>query len=342
MKAAIFSVTGRGAELSERVAKSLSAQYEVTRFCFEKHPVRGAVSFGNLPQKTAEIFPEFDALIFVCACGIAVRAVAPNIRSKQSDPAVVVLDDCGKFAISLLSGHLGGANRLTEKIAEAVGAQPVITTATDTGGKFSPDCFAAANNLYFSDFTAAKEIASAVLCGEKIGLYSDIECVNISAEIICRTDTRFGICISRDMTEKPFEITLNLAPKNIVLGVGCKKNAEYSSLVSLLKKTLSETEIKRICEIATIDRKAHEPCILRLCEELNVPLKTYTAEQLAEAQGTFSVSEFVERTVGVSNVCERSAALGGNTLIIRKTAADGVTVAAAERNVLIDFSRKQE
>lgn len=342
MKAAVFSVTQRGAELSERIAAALSPRWEVTRYCFERYPADDAVPFGNLPQKVAEVLPDSDALVFVCACGIAVRAIAPMIRSKQTDPAVVVLDDCGKFAVSLLSGHIGGANRLTEMIAEAVGAQAVVTTATDTGRKFSPDCFAAANGLYFEDFSAAKEIAAAVLRGEKISLNSDIECVNIPTEIICEKTGKYGIRISGEMSEKPFGITLNLAPKNIVLGVGCRKNADYSALKSLLEGALSPTQIKRIREVATIDRKAQEPCILKLCETLEVPLKTYTAEQLSEVPGSFSASEFVEKTVGVGNVCERSAALGGNTLIIGKTAANGVTVAAAERNVLIDFSRKQE
>ena len=342
MRAAVFSVTGRGAELSGRLAEALSPQYRVTRFCFHKYADGDVSKFSSLSDTVAEVFQAFDALIFVCACGIAVRAVAPNLHSKQSDPAVVVLDDCGKYAISLLSGHLGGANRLAESIAEAIGAQPVITTATDSGGRFSPDCFALANGLYFDDLGAAKEIAAAVLRGEKIGLYSEFECVNLPPEISRDDNGKYGLCISREMSAKPFRVTFNLAPKNIVLGVGCKKGAEYSALTALMKRKLTATQIRRISGISTIDRKAEEPCILRLCEELKVPLKTYTAEQLAAVPGEFTGSDFVARTVGVDSVCERSAAAGGNTLILGKTAADGVTIAAAERNVLIDFSRKQK
>lgn len=342
MRAAVFSVTQGGAELSSRIAEALSPQWKVTRFCFHKYASDGASDFISLSDTVAEVFQSFDALIFVCACGIAVRAVAPNIRSKQSDPAVVVLDDCGKFAISLLSGHIRGANQLTETIAKKLGTQPVITTATDTGGKFSPDCFAAANDLYFTDFTAAKGIAAAVLRGEKIALYSEYECVNYPPEIIRAESGKYGICISGNMSEKPFGVTLNMVPRNIVLGTGCRKGADYSALLSLLKRSLTETDIHRICEVATIDRKSGEPCILQLCEALKIPLTTYTSEQLAEVPGSFTGSEFVKHTVGVDNVCERSAAAGGNRLIIGKTAADGVTVAAAERNVLIDFSRKQK
>lgn len=342
MRAAVFSVTRQGAELSERLADVLSEQYKVTRFCFHKYSSGDASDFISLSDTVAEVFHAFDALIFVCACGIAVRAIAPNIRSKQTDPAVIVLDDCGKFAISLLSGHLGGANRLAEFIANGLGACPVVTTATDSGGKFSPDCFAAANGLYFNDFTAAKEIAAAVLRGEKIGLCSEFECVNLPPEVAHADSGNYGIVISRSMNEKPFGVTLNMSPRNIVLGIGCKKGADYPALLKLIEQNLTKTDINRISEAATIDRKADEPCILQFCEALRIPLKTYTAEQLAAVPGSFTKSEFVENTVGVDNVCERSAASGGNTLILRKTAANGITIAAAERNVLIDFSREQK
>lgn len=342
MKAAVFSVTQRGAELSGRIAGAFPGQWEITRLSFERYPCAGAETFRDLSKTVEAAFPEFDALIFVCACGIAVRAVAPCIRSKQSDPAVIVTDDCGKFVISLLSGHIGGANRLTETIAKALGAQPVITTATDIGGRFSPDCFAAANDLYFSDLPAAKEIAAAVLRGEKIGLHSEFECVNLPMEIIRADSGKYGICISRDMSEKPFDVTLNMTPKNIILGIGSRKNAEYSALRALLERSLSAEELHRVSGIATIDRKSKEPCILKLCEAFKIPLKTYTAERLAAVPGNFTGSGFVEHTVGVDNVCERSASAGGNTLILGKKAADGVTIAAAERNVLIDFSRKQQ
>ena len=164
--------------------------------------------------------------------------------------------------------------------------------------------------------------------------------MNLPPEISRADGGEYGLCISREMSAKPFGVTFNLAPKNIVLGVGCKKGAEYSALTALMKRKLTATQIRRISGISTIDRKSEEPCILRLCEELKVPLKTYTAEQLAAVPGEFTGSDFVARTVG--SVCERSAAAGGNTLILGKTAADGVTIAAAERNVLIDFSRKQK
>ena len=169
-----------------------------------------------------------------------------------------------------------------------------------------------------------------MLRGEKIGLISDIDCVNIPSDVVRADSGKYGICISRDMSAKPFGITLNMAPKNIVLGIGSRKGAEFSALTSLVRQNLTEMQLARVCEVATIDRKANEPCILRLCQELKVPLKIYTAEQLAEVKGSFSMSEFVQSTVGVDNVCERSASVGGNTLIIRKQAGCGTGSVSVE------------
>ena len=132
------------------------------------------------------------------------------------------------------------------------------------------------------------------------------------------------------MSAKPFDVTLNMAPKNIILGIGSRKNAEYSALRALLERSLSAEELHRVSGIATIDRKSNEPCILKLCEAFKIPLKTYTAEQLAAVPGKFTGSGFVEHTVGVDNVCERSAVLGSGEngkLISQKDAGNGITMA---------------
>ncbi|MBR5088366.1 MAG: cobalamin biosynthesis protein CbiG, partial [Ruminiclostridium sp.] len=131
MNAAVISFTEDGRILSGKIAAGMPG---CKRFCFHKHSDRGAEVFTELSALTAEIFSRYDALVFVSSVGIAVRAVAPHIRSKVTDPAVVAVDDCGRFAVSVLSGHIGGANLLAEQVAWAVGAVPVITTSTDTHG----------------------------------------------------------------------------------------------------------------------------------------------------------------------------------------------------------------
>lgn len=115
---------------------------------------------SSLRDWTGRRFAQSDAIIFIGACGIAVRSIAPFVSSKKTDPAVVVIDEQGKFAISLLSGHIGGANELTEEISNLLHATPVITTATDINNKFAVDVFAKTNGCYISDMTMAKEISA--------------------------------------------------------------------------------------------------------------------------------------------------------------------------------------
>ncbi|MBE6876739.1 MAG: cobalamin biosynthesis protein CbiG [Ruminococcus sp.] len=342
MKIALLSVTGQGRILSRKLAELLT-EHKIQRFCYYRHTDEKAVSFQNIVQQTEILFPEFDALIFLCACGIAVRSIAPYLKSKASDPAVLVIDDTGKFVISLLSGHLGGANALTEIIAEKLHAVPVITTATDTGKLFSPDSFASANHLIITDLSAAKEIASAVLNGEKIGFYSDYAYQNKPEILVKNQNCRTGICITVNPEQKPFSVTLFLIPRNLVLGIGCKKGTSAGQIAEIVKKSLISAKIpeNRICAVSSIDLKKEEAGLLEFCQNRKLPFYTYSAEILASAEGNFTASEFVRNVTGIDNICERSAVIhSGGNLIFRKFAENGVTVALAECPVLLDFRRK--
>lgn len=338
MRIAVVSVTEKGRAISEKIAASLSGHC-VTRYCFYKHCDSGAKSFEKMGGLVERLFPTNDALVFVCACGIAVRMIAPLVESKTADPAVVVVDDLGRFAISLLSGHLGGANRLAEIVAGAISAQPVITTSTDIGGIFSPDSFAAANNLIISDLQCAKEIAAALTNGENVALHSDFPCEN--KPVIFNENADKGICISA-AEKKPFPLTLCLIPRNIVLGIGCKKGTDCGTISEHIRKTLDNAgiDIRRVSAVASIDLKIDESGLLEFCKSLGVPFRTFTAEELNGAQGEFTASAFVSSVTGVDNVCERSAVLAGGKLILRKCAENGVTVAAAELPVELDFEKE--
>lgn len=191
MNISVISLTEKGRQISWKIAEDIEL-HKINRYCFYKHTDKGADAFSNLSELAERLFADSDAVVFVCACGIAVRTAAPYIRSKLSDPAVIVIDDCGKFVIPVLSGHIGGANALARQLADILVAQAVITTATDIGGKFSPDSFAAANDLIISDYDMAKKIAAAVLDGEKIGLVSEYECLNIPCDIVCDKNQKYG------------------------------------------------------------------------------------------------------------------------------------------------------
>ena len=173
MTAAIISVTEKGTMQSELLYKKIEAKgFKCKRFCYSKYASVGAESYENISILVKRIFSEYDILIFICACGIAVRTISPFIKSKISDPAVIVMDEQFKYVIPILSGHLGGANRISQIISNETGAKAVITTATDTGGKFSVDSFAKANSLYISDMKIAKAVSAAVLQNKNCLLYT--------------------------------------------------------------------------------------------------------------------------------------------------------------------------
>lgn len=329
MKISIISLTSNGGRLALSLAQGLTG--EISLYCFEKYPVEGGKSFSKIGDAAKEAWECSDGIIFICACGIAVRAIAPLIRSKISDPAVVSIDEQGRFAVSLLSGHIGGANRLAEQTAEILDAVPVITTATDSGGKFSPDMFAKENGLAITDMTMAKEIAAASVRGEMIG-FADMlsgRSANINSE--------YGVCVSCDKNARPFEHTLVLMPKNIVIGAGCRKNISPEILEKHILSCLEaeKIDIRRICALATIDIKRDEPAMRAFAKKYNIPLRVFSAAELSCAEGDFSSSAFVMEKTGTDNVCERSAVLCGAKILCPKKKGDGVTCALAELPVNI-------
>jgi len=341
MRAAVISFTEKGRKLSGMIVeKALFTQTE--RFCFHRHSDASSHAFEKLSALTADIFTKFDVLVYVCACGIAVRAVAPYLHSKTTDPAVIVIDDCGKFVIPILSGHIGGANAIADKLAELLGAQAVITTATDIGGHFSPDSFAAANGLIITDMSSAKAIASAVLDGERIGFVSDYEYRNMPDELSADMECRTGIYVG-DGDFQPFSVTLRLVPKNIVLGIGCKRGTDSQTIEQAVLSVLEDAGIstERVRDIASIDLKSDESGLLEFCREYSLVPRFYTAKELEAVSGEFTSSDFVKNVTGVDCVCERSAVrCSGGELIIRKKVLDGVTVAAAEIPLILDFERR--
>jgi cobalt-precorrin 5A hydrolase len=246
MKAAAIAFSEYGAALARRIGARL---YLHGRDFYSVHEI------------TARLWSRVDALVFICACGIAVRAIAPHIESKLKDPAVAVCDETGHFAISLLSGHAGGANALTEQIAAQTGAMPVVTTASD-----------------------------------------------------CHDANR---------------------ARNLVLGIGCRRGLSAETIERAVTVMLWREKIplSRVVEAATIDLKRDEEGLLGFAEAHGIPLRFYSAEELRSVPGEFASSERVLKATGVGNVCERASALcgGKGRLVMRKTARDGVTVSAFER-----------
>lgn len=297
-----------------------------------------------------------DAIVFLCAAGIAVRAIAPCIRHKSKDPAVLVIDETGKFCISLLSGHAGGANELAERIGKLIGALPVITTATDRENKFAVDDFARKNELILTDWKLAKRISAAILEGERIGIRSDILVKGILPKELYWKEPgekadgeaerktcgkELEIYISYRQSENPVSAdTLPLIPRLIAVGIGCRKGTPEEKIAKAVAQCLNEERIRpeAVFAAASIDLKREEEGILSYCNRNRLPFLTYSSDTLRQVSGEFTDSSFVEQITGVSNVCERSAvAASGGSLICRKRIYEGVTVALAEKKGSVVF-----
>lgn len=291
-----------------------------------------------------------DAIIFVGATGIAVRAIAPFICGKAVDPAVLVIDEAGRYVISLLSGHLGGANALARTAASLIEAEPIITTATDAESAFAVDTFAKENGFLLTDLRKAKEVSAKVLRGEKLRIYSDIpmerlvqrparhEAELVSAQEIDRAD----IVISyRTHILKPAEkssqaIGLRLIAKRVHVGLGARKGVTQAEVAAAVATCLEDAGIdpRAVVALASIDLKKQEAGILAYSYESGVPFVTYTAEELRTVEGAFAGSSFVQSVTGVANVCERAAAYaagrsGHAEVLVHKTIHGNVTTAVA-------------
>ena len=354
-------------------------------------------------------FGQVDAIVFVTASGIAVRSVAEHLAHKSEDPAIVCMDECGKHVISLVSGHAGGANALTQMLADVMWATPVITTATDVEGRFSIDDYAREHNLVVTDWAKAKAISAEVLAtgaepvwieepvvtqGEEKGaceIRKELKSTGIDVGKIendgcengidgCKNEidgcengidgckNRIDGCENRIdgcenkvdgcknrvdvkrlqigshqviITPKDVPVdaqTLQLIPRCIVAGVGCKKGTPVDKIEHAVQEAFAKAGLRMeaLCAVASINLKKEETGLLEFCETRNVPFETYAAEELQAVPGTYSASEFVSGVTGVDNVCERSAVkcaseygVKHGELLLRKQAQDGVTVALA-------------
>jgi len=342
MRVALVSFTKTGAHMCRRIEIGLAAGKHL---CMAYGMETYAEEAGILPLKgslalwTKDAFATSEALVFVGACGIAVRTIAPYIKDKTVDPAVVVVDEIGKYAISLLSGHIGGANDLALEIAWIIGAMPVITTATDLNKKFAVDDWAQRNNLWLGEMQTAKEISVGVLNGQVIGFSSDYPIEGrLPEQLRYETNGRdltIGFMLSIYENKKPFKRTLHLVPKTVTIGMGCKKGISLDAAEALLHKVLKEQgiSIHAIEKLCSIDIKKEEEALNQLAQKLRVPFEVFPAQELAQVEGEFTTSDFVHSVTGVNNVSERAAILGSNgRLIIRKQILNGVTLALAIRD----------
>lgn len=331
MKLAVFAFTAKGCRLACRVKSELSAS-ETRMVTMEKF---GMTDFeAYTPPLTAcmqEYFDWADLLVFIGSAGMTVRAIAPWVKSKVSDPAVLCIDEGGSFVISLLSGHIGGANGFAKALASSLGAVPVVTTATDVEGKFSPDGWAAANGCAVSSMSLCKKVSAAILEGD-IPLQCDMPRHGNPAGTVLTPKGDLGIHIGFQK-RNPYAETLHLIPKVLNLGIGCRRGIPEEKIAAAVDAVCEHYGVfpEAIAGVYSVDLKKDEPGLLAFCAHRGVTPHFYTPQELEKAPGEYPKSEFVRSVTGVDNVCQRAAMLGAEKLVVAKTAMDGVTVSIAQR-----------
>ena len=332
MKTAVFAYTRRGIAMARRVLEIVpGAAFAPERF--------GEAGFAPLPEEGyGALFDSMDALVFVGAAGIAVRAVAPHVRDKRTDPAVLCVDEAGRFVIPLLSGHIGGANALSKRLAKALGATAVVTTATDVNGRFSVDRWAAENGYRIDDMAAAKAVSAAIL-ERDVPLCSALPVVTaLPSGVVPGDSGEIGFYVGFE-TRLPFQTTLRLIPRVLHVGIGCRRGTDAAAIRAAVDAVLEENglDLRAVRCAASIDLKSDEAGLLAYCEEMGWRLSFYSAEELQTVTGGFTPSAFVRDVTGVDNVCERAAMLGADELLVKKNAVGGVTVAVAAERAEVRF-----
>lgn len=352
-KLAVWAVTPNGVKLTERLADSLpDADIYVSRNIAERNTSH--ILFERLSATLEEKFGQYTGHIFIMATGIVVRVLAPLIQSKSMDPAVVVVDDLGKNAISLLSGHIGGANELTLKIARIIGANPVITTATDINEVPAIDVLAMENGLFIENPAAIKSVNMALLKKETIGVHDPL---NFLAQKLLKlesadfknfmydiknslqqtvTNNTF-IYVDDAISDLPSRVLI-LRPPSLVAGIGCNRGTDKEEISAHLTEVIESHRLAStsLTCLASIDLKNDETGLIAAAESLDLPLVFFKREELNQVKGIKNPSPVVEKHVGVKSVCEAAAILasGDGTLIVPKQSTQNVTVAIARINFL--------
>jgi cobalt-precorrin 5A hydrolase len=356
MKIAILSVSNKGWELSKKIYSLLSEDSTVIKVNLYHKDVKNTIT---------NIFNSYDIIIGIMATGILIRSIATMIHSKYEDPGIIAIDENGKHVISLLSGHIGRANEISEKIAILINGQAVITTATDTSSKIGIDTLC--NKFYFQIENKLKILIfnKAILDEKKICLIGNFDFSYIKSYIesfhnnfTLETDLsnnnlkdRIGeynlknpfnmnkdnkiIAILKSNSYNSFDEIIAIKPKKMVLGIGSRKNISIENVLLAINKAIKDLNlpVNRIDLLSTGSMKKNEKGIAEASKILKKPLCIVDIEELRNFKCEYcSKSSFVKEKFGIEGVCEQSALIvagNGSKLIYRKTAFKGVTIAIA-------------
>ncbi|WP_346354299.1 cobalt-precorrin 5A hydrolase [Azotosporobacter soli] len=353
MKLALLSVTTRGAFLANTLATEIRLSGDEAD-CFEKQGRSaqcGAEAFDSLSELLVELWPRYDGFIFIMATGIVVRVIAPHIVDKRQDPAVIVLDEQGIHAISLLSGHLGQANCLASSVAKMIGAKPVITTATDLAGKTAPDVLAVALQCKIEPFDRLKKINAALAAGDTIIWQIDERLTLTEAYRAKAAEYAIELLpwqpkVSKDVAVKNVlisdrampcdEADLFLRPPILAAGIGCRRGVPASEIIAAIEDACRSVGRSPACIaiMASVDVKSTEKGLLEAAATLAAKTVFFSADELAQTVAKYNLkeSDFVRKQIGVGNICEAAVMKVSQeeTLLVPRTRYPQITIALAE------------
>lgn len=344
---ALITLTRDGMAVAAELAEVLDGT--VTVYVSEKYDAEAPSDWRRFPRRLQplvdELWARHEALIFVMAAGIVVRAIAPHVRSKLHDPGVIVVDIRGRYAVALCSGHLGGANALCRVIGERTATVPVITTGTDVTGALAPDVLARRLGARVEDWSPLKLVSGALVDRRPVGVYVEpgvaagspawfaergATAVDDPAEL-GRFEAAFAV--THRLLPEPGVPTLWIRPPVLAVGVGCNRGTGAAEIAAEVDGALRDAGLSpaAAARVATFEKKADEAGLLAFAAERGLPLWWYDAEAIAAAPPYPNPSEVVYRYVGVRGVAEPAALLaaGARELLVEKQRRGNVTVAVA-------------
>ena len=335
-KLAVWAMTPKAAKLAYRVQESWP---RAELFLSSKLGLKGQhQSFTSFSYSLGQVWNQYDGHYFIMATGIVVRVIAKLMEDKTKDPAVIAGDEAGHFVISLVSGHMGGANELARKLASSLGAQPVITTSTDVNQAPSIDVIATDHGLYIENKRAIKHVSMSYIKGQPLPLHDPHNLIKpyLPRELIEQpamfAPTRSGVFVDYEVRDLP-GLVLVLRPRCLVAGIGCRRGVPQEELEIFVRGVFKEQglSIHSLAEIVSVDLKADEPGLNQLAEELGVPTHFYTTDELDQVKMVPNPSPLVDKHIGVKSVCEAAAILatGQRHLITPKQASKTATIAIA-------------
>jgi len=316
---AILAVTDGGHKLAASIAKALPNAAVI-------------VERTGLAQRLSSLWLEYDGFVCIMAAGIVARLIAPLLKGKKTDPCVVVLDEAGRFGVSLLSGHLGGGNKLADQIAAITGGQAVITTASDISGHTALDLWARQQDLVAEDDRLLTQASARLVNHGSLRLHAEVTVHSLPEDFILANGPDDADCIvSARLGGWPKNMLL-LRPRNLVVGIGCNRGTGREQIEAAFNEALANNNMSELAvrNLASIDLKNDEEGLLAFAESQGLAIDFYGKEQLNAIAGV-SWSEAVLRATGAVGVAEPAAlcSAGGDNLIVRKMKCKDVTIAIA-------------